>query len=67
LKTPINFKDLQARGVLKKTAGGWQLLKTLDDLPEHAVQQVTSIKCRTVKGMQTSWVQFRKQSKKGTV
>jgi hypothetical protein len=41
--TPIDFADLEARGILKKGAGRWwQLLSPLE-LPPHARLQITEV------------------------
>lgn len=57
LATPIDFADLEARGVLKKEGTWYRLLKPRE-LPPHARQQITS----TVKA--GGLVKFRGATKK---
>jgi hypothetical protein len=40
LKTPIDFADLERRGVLERAKGGWYVLLKPQALPAHAWQQV---------------------------
>lgn len=39
LATPIDFEDLQRRGILVK-AGAWYRVRNLNELPEHACKKI---------------------------
>ena len=47
--TPIDFGDLEARGILKKARGPWYVLvKPVHELPPHARQQITAVQQRVI-------------------
>lgn len=63
LATAIDFNELQTRGILKKRArGGWLLLTSMDNLPEHARAQVTQSAVEHLNGRAIPVVYFRRQS-----
>jgi hypothetical protein len=42
--TPIDFKDLQARGILTKTDGPWWQVSNIHHLPPHARRQIVEVR-----------------------
>jgi hypothetical protein len=42
LATPIDFAELEARGIITKV-GAWFRVSNLHDLPEHAAKKITNM------------------------
>jgi hypothetical protein len=47
LETPINFADLERRGVLRRAKDGWFVLLQPKAMPTYAWQQVTRVRAST--------------------
>ena len=58
MATPIDFADLTARGVLRKS-GGWYILEKPDELPQYAWAQAKSIARINNNGNEVVKLQFR--------
>ena len=46
LATPIDFADLERRGVLQRARHGWFVLRLPKALPAYAWKQVTTVRSR---------------------
>jgi hypothetical protein len=60
-ETPIDFDDLIARGVLRKTRDGYDVLKS-DEMPRHAWSHVRTTSTARYKGRSVPRLQFHDMS-----
>lgn len=59
---PIDFASLIEEGLLAKEGGWYRVLKTMDDLPEHARRKINKVEADD-KGIKVTFASHKKMKK----